>query len=60
MNRLHKTYRKQAADALREYRSYKRLNQDYARANLHFGKYIAFKSAAWNLKFELTLKTSAA
>lgn len=55
MNRLYKTYRKQAADALREYRSYKRLNQDYARANLHFGKYIAFKSAAWNLKFELTI-----
>ena len=53
MNRLYKIYRKQAADALREYRSYKRLNQHYARA-LHFGKYIAYKSAAWNLKFEQT------
>ena len=54
MNKLYKIYRQQAADALREYRSHKRLNQDYSRA-LHFGKYIAYKSAAWNLKFELTI-----
>jgi hypothetical protein len=54
MNKLYKIYRQQAADALREYRFYKRRNHDYARA-LHFGKYIAYKSAAWNLKFELTI-----
>ena len=52
MNRLYKLYRKQAADALRDFRKNK---EDLHSRGIYFGKYVAYKSAAWNLRFEQTI-----
>lgn len=53
MNRLYKLYRKQAADALREFRKHKEGNLHLR--GIYFGKYVGYKSAAWSLRFEQTI-----
>ena len=54
MNRLYKLYRKQAADALRDFRKHREGSNLHSRG-IYFGKYVAYKSAAWNLRFEQTI-----